>query len=307
MMRVLVTGAAGFIGASLYMYLVDRGYEVVGVDSYRCPSRLLLSILRERSLEVHRVDVLDRVMLMNVARYTDAIVHLAAFINVDESMSEPYKYINNNVMGTASVLEVGREAGVKKFIYISSAAVYGEPLELPIKESHPTRPSSPYGYSKLMGEYLVRMYAELYGVDSVVLRLFNVYGFGQSGEYAGVIPRFIERVSRGKSPIIYGDGEQTRDFVHVEDVCRAVELALSYNGSYDVFNVGSGRAVSINELAWLVINEFQAEVEPEYEPPRKGDIKHSVADISKASKILGFRPVVCLEDGIRIMIRDYLN
>lgn len=307
MMRVLVTGAAGFIGASLYMYLVDRGYEVVGVDSYRCPSRLLLSILRERSLEVHRVDVLDRVMLMNVARYTDAIVHLAAFINVDESMSEPYKYINNNVMGTASVLEVGREAGVKKFIYISSAAVYGEPLELPIKESHPTRPSSPYGYSKLMGEYLVRMYAELYGVDSVVLRLFNVYGFGQSGEYAGVIPRFIERVSRGKSPIIYGDGEQTRDFVHVEDVCRAVELALSYNGSYDVFNVGSGRAVSINELAWLVINEFQAEVEPEYEPPRKGDIKHSVADISKASKMLGFRPVVCLEDGIRIMIRDYLN
>ncbi len=304
---MLVTGAAGFIGASLYMYLVDRGYEVVGVDSYRCPSRLLLSILRERSLEVHRVDVLDRVMLMNVARYTDAIVHLAAFINVDESMSEPYKYINNNVMGTASVLEVGREAGVKKFIYISSAAVYGEPLELPIKESHPTRPSSPYGYSKLMGEYLVRMYAELYGVDSVVLRLFNVYGFGQSGEYAGVIPRFIERVSRGKSPIIYGDGEQTRDFVHVEDVCRAVELALSYNGSYDVFNVGSGRAVSINELAWLVINEFQAEVEPEYEPPRKGDIKHSVADISKASKILGFRPVVCLEDGIRIMIRDYLN
>jgi len=304
-MRVLVTGAAGFIGATLYMYLVDKGYEVIGVDSFERPSRLLLPILDGKSLKVIRLNVLDGEGLGKYMEGVDAVVHLAAYIEVDESNRDPLKYINNNVLGTASVLEACREAGVKKFVYISSAAVYGEPVELPVSESHPTRPLSPYGYSKLLGEDLARMYSEIYGLDVVVLRLFNVYGFGQSGEYAGVISKFIERVSVGKPPIIFGDGGQTRDFIYVGDVCRAIELALNYSDRFDVFNVASGRGITINELARLIIGEAGLDVEPLYAPPRKGDIRHSYADVSHAAEKLGFKAEVGLVDGIRLLMRRH--
>jgi len=304
-MKVLVTGAAGFIGATLYMYLVDRGYEVIGVDSFERPSRMLLPFLDGKSLHVARLDVLDRRKLRQYMEGIDAVVHLAAYIEVAESNRDPLKYINNNVLGTASVLEACREAGVKKFVYISSAAVYGEPLELPVGESHPTKPLSPYGYSKLLGEYLARMYSEVYGLDVVVLRLFNVYGYGQSGEYAGVISKFIERVSMGKSPIIFGDGEQTRDFIYVDDVCRAIELSLIHNTDFDIFNVATGRRISINELAHLIIREAGLDLEPVYAPPREGDIKHSYADVSHAAEKLGFKAEVGLGEGIRLLMRRH--
>lgn len=301
-MRVLVTGAAGFIGASLYMYLRERGYGVVGVDSFERPCNPLLSKLENESYPVIKLDILDGEGLVRLLDDVDAVVHLAAYIDVGESMGKPYLYIENNVLGTASVLEACRSAGVDKFIYVSSAAVYGDPVYLPIDEGHPLKPLSPYGYSKLLGEGLARMYSDVYGLDVVVLRLFNVYGPGQIGEYSGVISRFVDRVLRGLPPVIYGDGMQTRDFIYIDDVCDAILASINYGSGFDVFNIASGRGVSIRELAELLIGISGLELEPIYGPARKGDIRHSVADVSKARKYLGFVVKTDLESGLRELL-----
>ncbi|HIQ12995.1 MAG TPA: NAD-dependent epimerase/dehydratase family protein [Thermoprotei archaeon] len=306
-MRVLVTGAAGFIGASLYIYLIDKGYEVVGIDSYERPSAPLLSILERRSLEVYRVDVLDREGLKKVLGDVDGVVHLAAYIDVGESMVQPWKYIYNNVLGTASILDLCREVGINRFIFISSASVYGDPEYLPIDEEHPLKPLSPYGYSKVLGEYIGKMYSEVYGMDVIILRLFNVYGFGQSSEYAGVIAKFIDRVLDGLPPVIYGDGLQTRDFIYVYDVCEAISLALRYRGGYEIFNIASGRDVSIRDLAYLIINLSGRDLKPIYMEAREGDIRYSVADISRARERLGFTAKTDLEDGIKSMLSQYMG
>jgi UDP-glucose 4-epimerase len=180
-----------------------------------------------------------------------------------------------------------------RLIHISSAAVYGEPQRLPIDEGHPMRPLSPYGLSKLAGEQMTQMLAP----GAAVLRLFNVYGPGQTGTYAGVISKFVERAKRGLPPVIYGDGTQTRDFIHVADVARLVEVVLD-RGAAGVYNVGTGRAVSIRELAAIVMRLAGLGGEPLYAPPRPGDIKHSAADVSKA-KSLGWQPQMPLEEGLR--------
>lgn len=298
-MVVLVTGAAGFIGGHLYNYLRDSGFDVLGVDSLSRPSEYVLSILGEKGYDLVRLDVRD--ILGRAADFRDVscVVHLASYIDVAESLEYPYMYFQNNVGGTASILEFCREVDVDKFIFISSAAVYGEPKYLPLDERHPLEPISPYGYSKLLGEELVGMYSRVYGLDAVILRLFNVYGLGQSDEYAGVISRFISRVRNGLPPIIFGDGGQTRDFIHVDDVCRAVEKVINSSIDYEVFNVASGTRVSINELASMVIKLSGLDLEPIYTEPRPGDIKHSYADITKIKSRLGFKPRINLFDGIK--------
>jgi UDP-glucose 4-epimerase len=222
----------------------------------------------------------------------DAVVHAAAYINVEESWERPYDYMWNNAAATARVAKQCAETGTR-LIYISSAAVYGEPQHLPIDENHPTRPLSPYGLSKLAGEQVAQMLAP----GAAVLRLFNVYGPGQTGPYAGVVSKFIERAKRGLPPVIYGDGTQTRDFIHVADVAQFVEIVLD-RGAAGVYNVGTGRAVSIRELAAIVMRLAGLSGEPLYGPPRPGDIKHSVADVTKA-KSLGWQPQMPLEEGLR--------
>jgi UDP-glucose 4-epimerase len=198
----------------------------------------------------------------------------------------------NNAAATARVARQCAETGAH-LVYISSAAVYGEPQRLPIDENHPTRPLSPYGLSKLAGEQAAQMLAP----GAAILRLFNVYGPGQTGPYAGVVSKFIERAKRGLPPVIYGDGTQTRDFIHVADVAQFVEIILD-RGAAGVFNVGTGRAVSIRELAAVVMRLAGLGGEPLYGPPRAGDIKHSAADVSKA-RALGWEPRVPLEEGLR--------
>jgi UDP-glucose 4-epimerase len=283
--RVVVTGGAGFVGSHVAAYLVERGFKVVAVDNL------------ERASALKRLEEAGVPLVVGDVRSVDlppaeAVVHAAAYINVEESWERPYDYMWNNAAATARVAKRCAEAGAR-LVYISSAAVYGEPQRLPIDESHPTRPLSPYGLSKLAGEQIAQMLAP----GAAVLRLFNVYGPGQTGPYAGVVSKFIERAKGGLPPVIYGDGSQTRDFVHVADVAQFVEVVLD-RGAAGVFNVGTGRAVSIRELAAIVMRLAGLGGEPLYGPPRPGDIKHSAADVTKA-KLLGWRPQIPLEEGLR--------
>jgi UDP-glucose 4-epimerase len=283
--RVVVTGGAGFVGSHVAAYLAERGFRVVAVDSL------------ERASAVRRLEEVGVPLIVGDVRSVDlppadAVVHAAAYINVEESWERSYDYMWNNAAATARVAKRCAETGAH-LVYISSAAVYGEPQRLPIDENHPTRPLSPYGLSKLAGEQVAQMLAP----GAAVLRLFNVYGPGQTGPYAGVVSKFIERAKGGLPPVIYGDGTQTRDFVHVADVAQFVEVVLD-RGAAGVFNVGTGRAVSIKELATIVMRLAGLSGEPLYAPPRPGDIKHSVADVTKA-KLLGWRPQIPLEEGLR--------
>ncbi|MFP3200291.1 MAG: SDR family NAD(P)-dependent oxidoreductase [Thermoproteus sp.] len=284
-MRVVITGGAGFIGSHVAVRLAERGFKVVAVDNL------------ERASAVKRLEEAGVPLVAGDVRSVDlppadAVVHAAAYISVDESWERPYEYMWNNAAATARVAKQCADRGAR-LIYISSAAVYGEPQRLPIDEGHPARPLSPYGLSKLAGEQIAQMLAP----GAAALRLFNVYGPGQTGPYAGVITKFIERAKRGLPPVIYGDGTQTRDFIHVADVARFVEAVLD-RGAAGVFNVGTGRAVSIRELAAAVMRLAGLGGEPAYAPPRPGDIKHSVADVSKA-RALGWEPRVSVEEGLR--------
>lgn len=251
----------------------------------------------ERASALKRLEEVGVPLVVGDVRHVDlppadVVVHAAAYISVDESWERPYDYMWNNAAATARVAKRCAETGAY-LVYISSAAVYGEPQRLPIDEGHPTKPLSPYGLSKLAGEQITQMLAP----GAAVLRLFNVYGPGQTGPYAGVISKFVERAKRGLPPVIYGDGTQTRDFIHVADVARLVEVVLDC-GAAGVYNVGTGRAVSIRELAAVVMRLAGLGGEPLYGPPRPGDIKHSAADVSKA-KSLGWQPQMPLEEGLR--------
>lgn len=307
-MKVLITGGAGFIGHHLAIYLNNLGYDVVCVDNLLRSSKEAINALRGMGIKLIVTDVVDYRSLGKVFNdlRPDAIVHTAALVSVTESFIIPDDYIRCNVIGTLNTIRLSCELGIDRFIYISSAAVYGDPIKLPITEDHPLNPISPYGLSKLVGEEVVRLYSRIYGVKYIVLRLFNVYGPRQPlDEYSGVIRKFIDRISRGLPPIIYGDGTQSRDFIHVTDVCRAIELSLSTKAFNDVYNVGSGRPISINELAELIISISGLKIKPLYEAPRAGDIRHSYADISKISSRLGFKPSITIEEGIKELITAY--
>ena len=299
-MRVLVTGGAGFIGGHVALSLAERGYEVVVLDNLERPSSLLLARLREAGLPVLVGDVRS---FHDCGGY-DVVVHAAAYIDVAESVEKPVEYLENNAVATARVAKACAGSGAL-LVYMSSAAVYGEPESLPLREDHPTRPISPYGLSKLVGEQVLQVFARTYGLRYVALRLFNVYGPGQSSAYAGVVSRFVERAARGLPPVIYGDGLQTRDFVHVRDVARAVHLCVERGVVNEVLNVATGRPTTILELARLVCRLAGIGAEPLFEKPRPGDIRHSYADISKAESLLGYKPTVSLEEGLRELLDLY--
>ena len=295
-MKVVITGGAGFIGYHTARLLLAHGHTVVVLDDMsKAP---MLDRLRSLGLEPVRVDVRVLEELKEAFRGADAVLHLAALINVEESARVPELYHEVNATGTLNVLKASVDAGVPKVVYASSAAVYGNPEKLPISEDHPTNPVSVYGATKLAGELYCRAFHEVFGLSVLILRYFNVYGPGQSEEYAGVITRFSERLSRGEPPIIYGDGNQTRDFVHVRDVAAANELALEANVKFGVYNIASGREVSILELAELMSRIAGVNVQPVFAPPRPGDVRRSVADVSRAREELGFEPSVTLEEGL---------
>jgi UDP-glucose 4-epimerase len=303
-LRVLVTGATGFIGSHLCLRLLDLGMEVHGLDDLSRGSLKRAKILENSGMSLHKADVRDWATVHEVLHEVkpDAVIHLAALISVEESIRMPELYMEVNAEGTRNIVRAASNVGSGRLIYASSAAVYGNPIRLPIAEDHPTSPLSPYGLSKLMGERYV--ISEFIGREKpVILRIFNVYGPGQNPEYAGVITKFMERLSQGDPPIIFGDGEQTRDFIHVDDVVEAFIRSLDTPlNETAVLNVGSGRPFKIIELARMMIRLYGLNVEPIHVPPRPGDVRGSYADISLAKRLLGWNPKISLEEGLRRLI-----
>lgn len=296
--HVLITGGAGFIGSHVAKALVDAGETVTVFDS-------LISGKRERVPEQATFiqgDIRDTDALAKAFAGVTHVVHLAALVSVPKSVEDPEGTHEVNVVGTANVLEAARKAGAKRFVYATSAAVYGDEPSLPKHETSPLRPQSPYASSKAENEQQAQRYASEYGLSTIGLRFFNVYGVGQAGDhpYASVIPRWIEAAKNSAPMLLFGEGTQTRDFVAVEDVARAVVLALDSNEG-GVFNVASGKEVPIKEVRAMIAARFP-NATLENDEARAGDIMRSVADISKAKEKLGFEPKVTLEEGIATLV-----
>jgi UDP-glucose 4-epimerase len=300
--RVLVTGGAGFIGSHLVDALVRDGCEVCVLDN--------LSTGRLENIKHHlgngnvvfvQGDVRDKRAVCEAVKSVEAVFHLAAITSVPYSIKCPSVTREVNVTGTTNLLGACLRGDVERFVHVSTCAVYGEAEYLPIDENHPTRPVSPYAESKLAAERCCSEFQEAHGLKTTVLRLFNAYGLRmRNDQYGGVIARFVERLRDGKPPVIYGDGLQTRDFVHVEDAVRAMRLALDCgNAVGGTFNIGSGVPTTINQLAQLLIQLFGVKgVRPQFRGARRGDLRHSYADVSRARKALGYEPRIFLKEGL---------
>lgn len=296
-MKALVTGGAGFIGSNIVRLLVEKGHEVTVIDNlstgYRCN---LAPFPKVRFIEG---DIRDPEAVQEAVAGAEVIFHVAASVGNMRSIEHPIEDSETNVIGTLQVLEAARQHSVRKIIFSSSAGIFGELKTLPIKENHPVEPDSPYGASKLAAEKLCLAYSKLYGLEVVCLRYFNVYGINQRYDaYGNVIPIFAYRMLRGLPVVIFGDGEQTRDFVNVRDVAQANYKAALSNGISGAFNIASGTRITINHLVELMRDASGIEPVVEYGPPRKGDVRHSLADISAARNAFGYKPVVGLEEGL---------
>ena len=294
---IVVTGGSGFIGSRLCNLLSGQGHSVRILDIAPPPSGV--------NAEFVRASVLDAGRLQRLVAGAEGIVHLAALVDVSASMADPFSDFQVNAQGTLNVLEAARHAGVPKVAYASSAAVYGNPVEIPVNEGHPTAPLSPYGLSKLTAERYVLLYNSLYSMRNSALRLFNVYGKGQSvrSPYSGVITKFSDALASGKQPIIYGTGKQTRDFVHVDDVCNAFSLALASGGNCEPMNIGSGKETTIISLLQTMCSLCGKPFDPQFLPVRNGEIERSVADYSEAREKIGYYPKVELEEGLKELVQ----
>ncbi len=303
-MKAVVTGGAGFIGSNLTEELAkEQENEVVVVDNLSTGRRENLQNLKnlKKCLFVEG-SVTDLDLVRGVFKGCDFVFHQAAIPSVPRSVKDPLATNNVNTNGTLNVLVAARDCGVKKVVFASSSSVYGDTPELPKREEMTPNPLSPYAVTKLVGEYYCKVFEEVYGLKTVSLRYFNVYGPRQDphSDYAAVVPKFVKSVSENKPPVIFGDGEQTRDFTFVKDVVRANLLAAK-SGATGVFNIASGRRVSINELAEKIIKIQGKELEPVHSEPREGDVKHSLGDISRAQRGFGFEPRYSLEEGLGLL------
>lgn len=287
----LVTGGAGFIGTNLVEQLVAAGQNVLVVDDLSAGNKERLPA----AAAFHQVDIRDTKTLTALCAGVDVVVHLAALPRVQFSIEDPLSTHDVNVTGTLSVLEAARAAGVRRVVYAASSSAYGDQETLPLATDLPPQPKSPYAFHKYAGEVMAKLWSDLYGLETVSLRFFNVYGphLDPDGPYALVIGRFLKLASQGEPLTITGDGEQTRDFTHVADVVAAViKAATSSNvGHGEVLNIGAGKQTSINELAKMIGGAI------EYVPPRI-EPKHTLADISKTIELLDWRPQVTIEAGV---------
>lgn len=297
MSRALVTGGAGFIGSNVVRLLTDEGFEVVVLDSLVTGYRKNLDGMP--GVRFVEGDVRDGALVSELTQGVEAVFHLAASVGNTRSIENPVEDSEVNVIGTLRLLEAARRAGTRKVVCSSSAAIFGELKRLPISEDHPCEPDTPYGVSKLAEEKQCLAYAKLYDIEAVCLRYFNVYGVNQRYDaYGNVIPIFAHRMLRGEPLVVYGDGEQTRDFVSVRDVARANLLAARAPGLSGAFNIASGESVTINRLTELMREASGVTVEVTHGPPRKGDVLHSRADISAARAALGYEPNAGLAEGL---------
>lgn len=298
MARILVTGSSGQLGSYMCELLMKK-HDVIGFDLRPQPYRDLQSISIVG-------DITEEPQVKHALAGVQSVVHCAAQVSVERSTQDPLFDAWTNILGTVTMLNESALAGVSKFIYVSSAAVYGQPKYVPIDENHPTQPISNYGTSKLAGEKYAYAFAKNTKMETVVVRPFNFYSSRADPQspYSGVITRFVARVMEDKPPVIDGDGRQTRDFVHARDVAMMIGLALEKEGlTGEVFNCGSGRSTSVNELASTVVFASGKRFKPEYGPARVGDIKDSLSTCAKARRVLGFEPKIPLSEGIGELIR----
>ena len=290
--KVLITGGAGFIGSHVVDKYLDNDYEVVVLDNLSTGN---LKNLNNKDIEFINKDICDDDLNLEDI---DIVIHHAAQINVRTSVEKPVYDGNINVLGTLNILEKMRKYDVKKIIFASSGgAVYGEPQYMPVDEKHPVAPMSPYGLSKFCGEEYIKLYNRLYGIEYTILRYANVFGERQDpmGE-AGVISIFIDKIMNNQRPTIFGDGNQTRDFVYVGDVANANLMALNWKN--EIVNIGTGKETSVNELYNVIANELNYNYKPIYDKPREGEVYRIALNINKAGE-LGWKPTVDLKEGIK--------
>ncbi len=308
MMRCLVTGGAGFIGGHLVAALVARGDAVRVLDDFSTGRLENLAGSADR-VEIIRGDVRDPEVCARAVAGTEVVFHLAALPSVPKSIEDPVLSVSVNEIGTVTALECAREAGVKRFVYSSSSSVYGDDPRLPKHESHAPSPVSPYAAGKLAGEYACRAFSSIWpDFSTVCLRYFNVYGPRQDphSAYAAVIPAFVTKVLAGQSPVIYGDGQQTRDFTFVEDVVAGNLAAAEGRVSEGIaLNIAAGGRTSLLELLAVIQKLCRTDLKPIHKPERPGDVKDSSADVACAKELLGFQAWTSFEEGLRRTIEYY--
>ena len=300
MIKVLVTGAAGFIGSHLTQRLVTLGYDVRAVDDLSTGSRENLAGFVDR-IELFEADLADPEVCRAAVQDVQFVFHEAAIPSVPRSIAEPSATHRANVDATFHLFEASRMAGVRRLIYAASSSVYGDTPELPKREQMPAQPRSPYALQKYFGELYGRLYAELFGLEVVSLRYFNVFGPRQdpNSEYSAVTSKFISMMLRGERPTIFGDGETSRDFTYVDNVVEANMLAMGASpATGQCVNIGCGRAYSLNDLVAILNSILGTDLPPVYLPEREGDVRHSLADIGLAGELLGYRPSVDFAEGL---------
>ncbi len=302
MPTALVTGVAGFIGSSLADALVDRGYTVRGLDNFTTGSqRNLGSLVDQPEFSFTEGDIRNADTIADTVDGVDYVFHQAAVSSVPRSVEDPVTSTDANCTGTATVLDEARKADVDTVVVASSSAVYGSSETLPKVETMGEQTESPYALSKYYTEKLALQFSELYDVNTVALRYFNIFGPGQdpNSEYAAVIPKFIELMLNGERPVIYGDGEQSRDFTYIDNVTQANVLAAEGDSTGIAVNVGCGDRITITELVDQINDVLGTDIKPIYDEPRPGDVRHSMADISLAREELGYEVNIEFRDGLK--------
>ena len=289
-MRILVTGGVGFIGRYLVKSLLEKGHSVTIFDNISNSTKDLVHSLTNIGAKIIEGDITKPLEIFDATKEQDIVIHLAAKISVIDSIKNPKETFQVNVDGTRNIISACEKNHVKKLIVASSAAVYGEGVSnIKLTEESKTNPISPYGESKVRMEQEIRKFESNNDIDCIILRFFNIYGIGQSPEYAGVITKFLERMRQEKPLEIFGDGLQTRDFVAVDDVVNSIHNSISHDKS-GTYNIASGRTITIKELAEMMISISGKKLQIQYTDARKGDIKNSQADISLAKNQLGYSP-----------------
>jgi nucleoside-diphosphate-sugar epimerase len=309
MAKYLVTGVAGFIGSTLARALLAQGGEVRGLDNFSTGKHENLADIANR-LDLHEADLLDLDAVHKACRGVDYVLHQAAIPSVPRSVEDPLGNNRANVDGTVNLLVAARDAKVKRVIYAASSSAYGESEVLPKQEAMIARPISPYAVQKLTGEHYMQTFAAVYGLETVSLRYFNVFGPRQdaNSQYSAVLAKFITQMSRNESPTIFGDGEQSRDFTFIDNVVKGNLLAASAPAaevSGKMFNVATGTRITLNQTFELLQQIIGFSGPAKYAAPRVGDVKHSLADIALAKKHMGYTPEVSFEEGLRRTVAWY--
>jgi UDP-glucose 4-epimerase len=304
-MRILITGGAGFVGKHLTEFLLSKNHMITILDQFSNSTKQEISYLLNKGVTLIESDITELKSLEQIKEF-DCVVHLAAQINVDASILDPDYTMKVNVVGTENLLKICIKNKIKNFVFASSAAVYGEPKSLPLTEYSTIDSISPYGKSKTLMENLVKDYSKKFNLNCISLRFFNIYGIGQSEEYAGVISKFLRNIDDNQNLSIFGNGRQTRDFISVDDITMAIENAIMHvNGKIgDCYNIGSGDHISIKELAELMIKISGKNLRIEYGPNKVGDIQHSSTSINLAKNQINFSPKISLKDGLKKLLKS---